>query len=239
MLYEGIIIIFFKINLISGEYEKIFKQEFKSYKQTGVKSPLYDDMIETLQFPPEARKLELADLPQPKQDAICVICRSAVGSLIDYRREGNDDQAMHDAALEICTALNLYSFNVCDGVIGLNVPHLTFIIDERPELTSEIMCGILLQGSNCVIEDFTQIDWEIEVDQNGEAITGPKSSTPVRSDDDLTFIHITDFHYDPAYEVGMNAVCGEPACCRTKQVNLFKLFFKKKLFSFNFKLGSW
>lgn len=130
---------------------------------------------------------------------------------------------MHDAAMEICTGLNIYPFAVCNGVIGLNLPSIAYIIDERPELTSEIMCGILLQGSNCVIDDFSIVDWEIEVDQNGEAITGPKSTTPVKSEDDLTFIHITDFHYDPAYEVGMNADCGEPACCRVAQVkiNLF------------------
>lgn len=187
-------------------------------------TPLYEELIESLQLPIEARKLELADLPQPKQDAMCNICRSAVGSLIDYRREGNDDQAMFDVAVELCLLLQIYPANVCEGVIGLNVPHLLYIIDEREDLSSEVMCGILLQGSNCIIEDFSQIDWEIEVDQGGDAITGPKSSTPARSADDLTFIHLTDFHYDPAYEVGMNAVCGEPACCRTLQVNCIAAF---------------
>lgn len=45
------------------------------------------------------------------------------------------------------------------------------IIDNRPNLTSEIMCGLVLQGSNCVITDFDSLEFSVNVDENGPEIT--------------------------------------------------------------------
>lgn len=41
--------------------------------------------------------------------------------------------------------------------------------------------------------------------------------TAKRTSNDLVILQLTDFHYDPNYEEGAFAQCGEPVCCRADQ----------------------
>jgi len=44
------------------------------------------------------------------------------------------------------------------------------IIDNRPSLTAETMCGLILQGSQCVLNE-PATDWTINVAAGGTPIT--------------------------------------------------------------------
>lgn len=113
--------------------------------------------------------------------------------------------------------INIYVC-VCVCVYCVYVkPVFIYIIDNMPQLTSRTMCGMILQGSNCISNDPT-MDWSINVAGGGPPITQSKSVIPNRSPDDLVIIHISDNHGDPNYREYHNTDCGEPTCCRLNQV---------------------
>lgn len=100
---------------------------------------------------------------------------------------------------------------------------LVHIIDARFFLTPYTVCAVVFQSDNCeqgsIGNDY--LEWTISIDEKGRRPNnGSKNNTPKASTDDLVIVQITDTHFDPHYREGANAVCGEPACCREKQVKL-------------------
>lgn len=89
---------------------------------------------------------------------------------------------------------------------------MLYIIDARPTLSANDMCGLILQGE-CNENPSTVFQFNVDVNA-GPAITAPKSVTVPRNANELRIIHITDIHYDPNYMVGGIAGCPNPICCR-------------------------
>jgi sphingomyelin phosphodiesterase len=69
-----------------------------------------------------------------------------------------------------------------------------FVVDERPTLTANQMCSLVLQPE-CGDPD-PMFDFSINVSP-GPPITGPKSGSTPRNPNEIKIIHITDPHYDP------------------------------------------
>lgn len=92
---------------------------------------------------------------------------------------------------------------------------ILFVVDSRPQLTAKIICGMILQASNCAVAD-PNSDYEIEVDYPDSGIVAPPKPQAGNSTEKQTYrvLHLTDFHYDPKYKAGSNAQCEEPTCCR-------------------------
>lgn len=90
-------------------------------------------------------------------------------------------------------------------------------------LTPYNICGVVFQSDSCELGSIGNdyLEWSISIDEaHRRPSNGSKIDTPKASADDLVIVQITDTHYDPHYREGANAVCGEPACCREKQVEL-------------------
>lgn len=83
-----------------------------------------------------------------------------------------------------------------------------FIIRSNPAITSELICGMVFQGSGCQMNENEIPDWSINIDPNGRPINGSKSLIPNPSNSSITVVHITDTHYDPKYQEGALADCG-------------------------------
>lgn len=136
--------------------------------------------------------------------------------MVDYRRvNGTSIEELSAIALDLCVTLQIQPEVVCQGLIELNVATFIYIIDERPQLTAQTMCGLILQSENCVIVDEDFLEFSIDIDTNGSPIQGHKGGPGGRRDDDLNIYHISDVHFDPDYVIGSKAVCDEPVCCRT------------------------
>ena len=98
----------------------------------------------------------------------------------------------------------------------MNAEVLLFIIDANQELDSDIICAVMMQEMCDMKND--RYDWAINIDWSQSRPTEPKYEIPAsQGDNDIKIVHISDTHHDPNYRMGMNAVCGEPACCRYRQ----------------------
>lgn len=84
-----------------------------------------------------------------------------------------------------------------------------FIIGERPSLTANQICSVILQGE-CGDPD-PVFDFTVSV-STGPAITQHKSGSIPRNANEIKILHFSDPHYDPAYLVGGYANCPEPTC---------------------------
>lgn len=137
--------------------------------------------------------------------------------MISLRRLGTPKTVIKNSAIQICRQATPFPQHVCSGVINLNIDIMLYIIDHRRELKADTVCAIIFQG-DCKVKD-NRFEWSIDIDYTNQTpITGSKSVIPPSaSANDLTIVHISDTHYDPHYREGMNAECGEPACCRLKQ----------------------
>lgn len=50
-------------------------------------------------------------------------------------------------------------------------PHLLHIIDNRPSLNEDTLCGILMQGSNCILTAIDDYDFSVTIAPGGTPIT--------------------------------------------------------------------
>lgn len=189
------------------------------YHETKKASPLFEALLDVFEVPPQLKRSgSSANGPVPRSDMMCTLCSSVVGAFLDEIRKGASTSEIAGHAMEICVTLNLQSQRACQGLIDRNVEEFVYIINQRPNLTVEQACGLIFQNLNCVTEsDMAGFDFSVNVDGNKPALTGSKDTSVPPSGNDLTIAHITDPHYDPAYQAGSYAACEETNCCRYDQ----------------------
>ncbi|EGI64819.1 Sphingomyelin phosphodiesterase [Acromyrmex echinatior] len=129
----------------------------------------------------------------------------------DPLRQGMSMQDIKNKMIKICTLLKLQSPQVCDGVITINLPTILYIIDSKPNLTADTICGVLLESPFCPLNN-NEFNWTVNIDDGP-----PKYIKPEESNETINILQITDIHYDPNYEPYGNAYCNEPTCCRKGQ----------------------
>lgn len=145
---------------------------------------------------------------------LCGMCFLLVDELLSRRRIQLQSEAyIKKLALELCVDFEIQSEEVCHGVIEFNMPSILYVIDNRPGLTADSACKIMLNEGDCMLP-FTDetLDFEVDID-NGTSSKVFK--VPLKeSAEDLTVIHISDIHVDFKYAPGAFTDCDEPACCR-------------------------
>ena len=140
----------------------------------------------------------------------------AVQSVLSLRRLGTPVTVIKSTAIVLCQSLTPYSYAICSGLVNMNADVMFYIIDAKQELDSDTICAVVLQDM-CDMKD-DRYDWAINIDWSQSTPTAPKYEIPAsQGSNDIRIVHISDTHHDPNYRVGMNAVCGEPACCRYRQ----------------------
>lgn len=85
---------------------------------------------------------------------------------------------------------------------------MVYIIDNKPDLTGDSVCSIVFQDADCTSDSY--VEWSVDIpDKTIETPeTGISDLPPIK------ILHLSDIHFDPAYEVGRLAACDAPVCCR-------------------------
>lgn len=159
---------------------------------------------------PESSRNDFAD------ELLCGACLSVVAQFLEMRRvELLSVQAMKNLALEMCVDFEIQSEEVCHGIIEFNAPSVAFIVDNRPELSADTVCKLLLDIGNCfnpIKQD--QLDFVVEIDNATSSSAAKSDATTKERPDELTIVHVSDIHLDLKYTVGAFSDCDEFACCR-------------------------
>lgn len=182
------------------------------------KTSLYSALLEVFEVPEQLKRSGRTNIATPRNDMMCVLCNSVFSAYMDEIRNGATSAEISALVNELCVDLNLQTKRVCEGLIARNVEEFMFIVLQRPQLTPEQMCGMIFQNLNCASDaTMAGFDFTVNVDANKPALSGSKDTSVAPSANDLTVAHITDPHYDPAYQVGSYAACEETNCCRFDQ----------------------
>lgn len=195
--------------------QTLFKEELKTHFKTKETSELFDNFVQVFRFEKHQKTLT-SDVITPASDMMCQLCNSALGAYMDLIREGWTPAEVAASVMELCMMLNLQTERVCQGAIDLNVQELHYITLQRPNLSTDQLCGIIFQSS-CPTDDLDDFQYTINVDPNHPPLSGSKDTSVLPSSGDLKIVHLTDPHYDPSYMVGSWASCDEPVCCRYDQ----------------------
>ncbi|KAG4072908.1 hypothetical protein HA402_006588 [Bradysia odoriphaga] len=185
-----------------------FALEYLNYYRTGVKSLYLKNALNYITFPQEARMKEADDISPENQDPICTFCNVGLQVILLYIAFGATNAEVGDLAFLLCMEMEIQERHVCRGLIDVHMETVGFIIRSNPAITSELICGMVFQGSGCEMNENEIPEWSINIDPNGRPINGSKSLIPSPSSSDITVVHITDTHYDPKYQAGARANCG-------------------------------
>ncbi|XP_065089643.1 sphingomyelin phosphodiesterase 1-like [Ochlerotatus camptorhynchus] len=200
-----------------AKYEADFLKEFEHYQSTGRKSSDFDRLLDLIKS--NDIKVTLDRMPHSKDPKMCLTCLSASYSFLEiYKRTVKKEKTeLVKLAQDIC---HLYSMKpyVCDGLITLNSDIIMFILGHLEQLpTAERVCEVAYQGDDCVV-DGSDILFDrypkVNTSVSDNMLKVSKEASIRSNKEPLTIIHITDIHYDPEYEVGVNADCAAGACCR-------------------------
>ncbi|XP_072939936.1 uncharacterized protein [Epargyreus clarus] len=200
--------------------EKFTENELQDYFVKFIKKQLSEEENQRLQDAVEIMRRPSYFTPKSyntntRVSLDCFLCRNLLGALFVSVKEGQNDEDLIDAITIMCTSLNIESYNVCRGVIVLNLPIFNYIIRNAPEATPGGICALVLQVAGdpnvCPYND-PRFDWQVELPDPVEIPQGHnENATP------LTAVIVTDAHIDPYYEAFGVADCGEPTCCRKGQ----------------------
>ncbi|XP_078034652.1 sphingomyelin phosphodiesterase 1 [Augochlora pura] len=188
-----------------------FSYEISLWANTDHETAAFTHMVQHLRIPTEIQNDNWRSYKAGPSNAICTVCRSIVKTFIDFRRKGMSGEEIKNRIVKLCVLLNIQKEPVCKGVIELNMPTVIYIIDSRPNLTADTICGVILESKSCPLIN-SEFDWSINIDNNSA-----KPFDAFKTNEQLKVLQITDFHYDPNYEPGGNSRCGEPLCCRKGQ----------------------
>lgn len=196
---------------------EMFRDEMISFYHTKKETPLYSALLKIFEVPNELKRIDGPDAPVPRNDIMCTLCMTVLDTYMGEIRNGATAQEMTDLVVELCNALAIQPPRVCQGLVELNVDTFMFIVNGRPNLQANQMCGLIFQNLDCGDADMSGFEYSINVNPNTPPLTGSKDTSVAPGPNDIRIVHITDPHYDPNYRVGANAVCGEPVCCRYDQ----------------------
>lgn len=200
-----------------GKYKAEFLEEFEHYRSTGQRSSNFDALLDLIKRP--NIRLSLDEMPRAKSPKVCLTCLSASNTFLElYKKsERKVKDELVKLAQDICHLYSLKSY-VCDGLVELNADMMMYILSQLEYLPSaERVCEVAFQGEDCVATGSDLLGDrypKVVISESSHTLKGSKVAAPRSTEDPLTIIHITDIHYDPDYEVGVNAECGSEACCR-------------------------
>ncbi|XP_055710731.1 sphingomyelin phosphodiesterase-like [Phlebotomus papatasi] len=195
----------------------LLMREVENHRKTGIETPILKTLVKVFEVPNELVKFEGPEVPIPRDETMCILCNAVFGEFVNRRRvQGQSRDEIAAFAKEFCNALGIFPSRVCDGVIEINADIIVHIMDNRLDFDESHFCAFVFQSMNCEA-DMSGFEWSINVNPNQPPLTGDKDTSVPRGPNDLKIVQISDPHYDPNYEAGTSAVCGEPVCCRSDQ----------------------
>jgi len=142
--------------------------------------------------------------------ASCTACKAGLMVLSFYIHGGvTKEQLIADATM-MCSTFRMVSIRMCEGLVSNFGPEVYYVMkhtDQNPEQ----ICGFMF-GEACNNQPSQRHEWDILL----PPINKPQPDSFQHSNE-KTFkvLQLSDTHFDPFYEEGTNANCGEPLCCRS------------------------
>ncbi|XP_026477056.1 sphingomyelin phosphodiesterase-like [Ctenocephalides felis] len=182
-----------------GDPIEEFRQEYSTFLKKGEVSKKLQKLTDLLL--------------KPSDENDCAKCQILATFAIERRRNGTSNAEMNSLMNDMCIRFKYMDRKMCENMIYMHLDIVLYIIDNTPGLTSSQVCGLAYNTGHCTLTD-PRFDWKIDIDNN-KPINIPKPNLV----NHITFniLHLSDIHYDPKYEEGKNALCGQSACCRNDQ----------------------
>jgi len=156
--------------------------------------------------------LELEPEPEERGFIICNACDRLVKQIFTYFDQGTTNEQITDTIASVCTTFRLFDSSICRGFLETSLPTIRYIY-ENTEIIAGNVCGLVLTSENCSLSNPEKLEWTIKPSVLPKPLVADKSVAPLGSPT-LKVLHLADVHWDPEYEVGSNANCREPLCCR-------------------------
>ncbi|XP_015127515.1 sphingomyelin phosphodiesterase [Diachasma alloeum] len=139
----------------------------------------------------------------------CFFCEIGVNLLQTQIRAGLSDEELMGHIKPVCM-LQL-SESVCEGVNQVFAPEVIYIL-RQVDITRSQICSLIM-GDQCRYVANPLQEWRVSLPHVEKPLVQPILS-PKEGVKTLKVLHISDTHYDPYYQEGANAECGDPLCCR-------------------------
>jgi len=143
--------------------------------------------------------------------ASCTACKAGLMFLSYYIDSGVSLEQVTSDANNMCSTFRMVSPRMCKGLVESFASEIYYVV-RSVEQSPEEMCGFMF-GEACNNPYNPQHEWEVHL---------PPVIKPTIQEDDysqessmLRVLHLSDTHWDPFYQEGSNANCGEPLCCRS------------------------
>ncbi|XP_035706324.1 sphingomyelin phosphodiesterase isoform X3 [Folsomia candida] len=141
----------------------------------------------------------------------CSACKAGVSLLNHYVQSGRRNSEIAAAAIKLCINLKMQTPRVCTGIVDIYVDEIVEVL-KGVVLDSNDICALVI-GETCGVPVSPNWRWDVAFPPIPKppfhGFPEPKKGAPK-----LKVLQISDTHWDPYYEPGSNADCGEPLCCR-------------------------
>lgn len=137
---------------------------------------------------------------------------------MQYNDTTNSDMdQLSRVALDLVSFLERkQSIKVFPDLMANFLPTINYILRNSSRIDADRICSIWFQHKSCgeseqVLNEFP-VNYPIP-----QPLSESKGAQPPSGEDPLVVVHLSDFHFDPYYMPGSNAVCDEEVCCRANQ----------------------
>ncbi|XP_069704138.1 sphingomyelin phosphodiesterase-like [Periplaneta americana] len=141
----------------------------------------------------------------------CTACKAGVGLLQHYIRGGKTRDDIVKITYHFCVSLNIQHARVCEGITELFGGEVVYVL-KRITLGPEEICSFVI-GDACGDVYNPYHEWKVVFPPVPKPVVTPLNA-PVHGAPTFKVLHLSDTHFDPYYQEGTNADCGEPLCCR-------------------------
>ncbi|CAG7733946.1 unnamed protein product [Allacma fusca] len=152
--------------------------------------------------------------------AICQACKIVMSTAVDHFRHSRTPNSLLKIAERICPLIPL-ELDDCRGIIREYGEIFIHIVQIRPYLPPDRMCGMYFQFYGCETSD-PNIYWDVlaEMGYSSRVRNGSSNYGTANLDDKSTIkiLQLTDIHLDPLYRPGSRAKCRSDLCCRGEEV---------------------
>ncbi|XP_044014853.1 sphingomyelin phosphodiesterase-like [Aphidius gifuensis] len=192
----------------------LLTNELEQWTKTNQTSQTLSNLVDYFALSDDLQHHYWTKKTGPRDSENCLVCKSVLNTIMRLYREGVTIEEIQESTVKMCVLFNIYNEPVCRGMIKLLTPTFKYIFDNDKTVSSEDICGLTLQTSNCIPMP-ERFKWSINIDQ------GPLKHIKINStNEQIKIIHLSDLHYDPKYEPFGAAKCGMPTCCRKGQKNV-------------------
>ncbi|GMT05128.1 hypothetical protein PENTCL1PPCAC_27302, partial [Pristionchus entomophagus] len=146
-------------------------------------------------------------------DAKCSECEFAVRVLHNWWGADTMDKCAEELIETVCEELQIVDNFICAGIASSFADEAMWVVGEIL-IEPEELCGLLLENCGNFVHPSTLM-WNLTIVGGKPPVEAPK---PIQKNGPtLKVLQLSDLHIDRKYEVGAEAKCGEPSCCRPFQ----------------------